>query len=88
MIINGGYQIIDLKGKKLTNGGSITNSGVYEKLANSHGKPIYVTGINNNTVIYNDTFAECYISGTSYVVKFANVTLTVANTDTITVALA
>lgn len=42
MIINGGYQIIDLKGTKLTNGGSITNSGVYEKLANAHGKPIYV----------------------------------------------
>lgn len=87
MLRNTGYQIIDLKGVKLQNEGSITNSGVYDKLKNSFGKPIYVANINVNTVLYNDLFAECYKSGTSFIVTFANVTLTVASTDTITVAI-
>lgn len=93
MIKNGGYQIIDLKDNALTNGGEITLKGLHAQLKGSARKPVMVCGIKYSSTLYNDIIgAVVYPSSTSYVVKFTlgavAVTLTVANTDVVTIAIA
>lgn len=92
MIKNGGYQIIDLQDRALTNGGSFTIKGLYNQLKNSARKPIMVTGVKYGTTLYNAVVGTtAYASGTTQVVEFklvdATVAITVANTDEVDIVI-
>lgn len=83
MIINGGYQIVDLKDTALSSV-SATITGVHEAIKNSKNKPIMLTGLKISTTKYNDTFVTCVPSGTSYILYLPLGYITITNANAVT----
>ena len=82
MIINGGYQIVDLKGTALASTNK-TIAGVYNAIKNSNGKPIYVTGLKISTTIYNDCFLPCFAGTNKYTLMLPTGVIEVTNADAV-----
>ena len=88
MGIKGGYKLIDLKGSKLTVGGSgVTVKGIYNSIKNSYNKPLILTGINIGGIKRNDIFIDFTVVSGSYVANIsATEKITITNADLVTVA--
>ena len=88
MAIKGGYKLIDLKGNKLTVGGSgVTVKGIYNSIENSYNKPLILTGINIGGIDRNDIFINFSDDSGSYVGNIsATEKITVTNVDLVTIA--
>ena len=65
MTKNTGYQVIDFKNIDISNDGS-TITGVYEKIAKSNGKPLYITNVNYAGKKIGDQFSASYLSEQGY----------------------
>ena len=80
----GGYQIIDLKNEALTSGVGVVYDGIYDKVKGTR-KPILVSGLNVGGTEYHDSFVDFTVSGTTFTGTIYGKTITIANTDTVTV---
>ena len=59
-----GYLVINLKAPfTQANSYTVTQTGIYNLLKDSHGKSVLVSGLNINGVEYNDVFAHWQMSG-------------------------
>lgn len=84
-MLRGGYQIIDLKHKKLVAASNISLPGIYNRIE-STTKPLLLSNINVNGVEKHDSFITPTISGTNYVITIYGLKLTIASSDIVTVA--
>ncbi len=84
----GGYQIIDLEGRNLTDGVGMVYDGIYDTIE-STPKTYLISGLVVEDIDYNDEFATPTVDGSNYVFHLLNntITLTVTDTDVVTVAL-
>lgn len=80
----GGYQIIDLGGKKLTSNVGMTYNGLYEKIEGTN-KPILVSGINLGGKEYHDTWCEFNVNGSNYEGLIYGNKIVIQDNDVITV---
>ena len=80
----GGYQIIDLKNKTMTSGVGAVYDGIYDKVKGTR-KPILVSGLNLGGTEYHDSFVDFTVSGTTFTGTIYGKTITIADTDTVTV---
>lgn len=80
MIINGGYQIVDLKGTALSSTAS-TIAGTYNAVLNSKNKPIYVQGLKISTTVYNDCFLPCFASTNKFTLVLPTGVIEITNDD-------
>ena len=78
----GGYQIIDFVGIDLKDGGS--NLLIYNLLNNTTRKVILGTSLVYDNIELKDEYFTCEVDGTSFVLKNASFSITVANDGTIT----
>lgn len=83
-MVKGGYQIIDLKNKALTSGVGVVYDGIYDKVEGTR-KPILVSGLNVGGTEYHDSFVDFTVSGTTFTGTIYGKTITIADTDTVTV---
>lgn len=83
-MVKGGYQIIDLKNKILTSGVGVVYDGIYDKVEGTR-KPILVSGLNVGGTEYHDSFVDFTVSGTTFTGTIYGKTITIADTDTVTV---
>lgn len=82
---NGGYQVIDLKGMKITAGASAGHpviSGIHSLIEGSN-KVKLLSGLVVGNVEYDDMIVLFTVSGTSFVASVAGGTLTVTQNDEI-----
>lgn len=63
----GGYKIIDLENKKLTNDVGMVYEGIYDKIESTR-KPILISGLNIDGKEYHDFFATLYKVGIVYMI--------------------
>ena len=78
----GGYQIIDFVGIDLKDGGS--NLLIFNLLNNTTRKVILGTSLVYDNVELKDEYFTCEVDGTSYVLKNASFSITIASDGTIT----
>lgn len=88
-MFKGGYKIIDLKKVPFVAGGDpVTIAGIYDAVEASYEKPIMLAGLNVGGTEYGAAYVVPAISGTSYVFTVHGYTITVQDTDTVTVVAA
>lgn len=78
----GGYQILDFVGIDLKDGGN--NLLIYNLLNNTTRKVILGTSLIYDSVELKDEYFTCEVDGTSYVLKNASFSITIASDGTIT----
>lgn len=90
--MNGGYHILSLKNINIIpSGDSVIVPGIYESLEGNYRKPILLSGIVLSGVERSDRYVEFVMSGTSYLGYIAisdagNLTITIADDDSVTIA--
>lgn len=86
-MIKGGYKIIDFKDIPLTTGGeAITIAGIYGSIGGSYRKPLLLSGLTIDGTERNDVYAPATVSGSNFVFTAYGKTITITNTDAVTVA--
>lgn len=85
MSLKGGYKIIDFKDINLVTGTGITITGVYDAIKSNYRKAILISGISIDGVKMADSFVELLAVGTKYTGTLYGKTLTITNTDAVTV---
>lgn len=83
-MLKGGYQIIDLKNKKLTSATGMVYDGIYDKIEGTR-KAILISGLNVGGTEYHDTFVELTVDGTDYKGTIYGKTITISDKDVVTV---
>lgn len=78
----GGYKIIDLKNNDLTSSNTI--EGIYDAIEGNYGKPILLSGIVIDSVEKDDIFVNVEVSGSDYVIKAYDRTITITSSDVVT----
>jgi hypothetical protein len=86
-MLRGGYHIVDFKNVKFTESEQThVIEGVYNSIKGSYGKPLVLTGININSIEYNDAFISVRISESKYVIdSLSGYTITIDNKDSVNV---
>lgn len=84
-MIRGGYKIIDLKDKELTLSVGMTYDGIYDAIEGTR-KPLLISGLNIAGVEYKDFYALPKVNQSSYVITIDGYTITIQDTDVVTVA--
>lgn len=82
MSLKGGYKIIDLKNNDLTSSNTI--DGVYDAIEGNYGKPILLSGIVIDGVEKDDIFVNIEVSGSDYIIKAYDRTITITSSDVVT----
>lgn len=85
MSLKGGYKIIDFKDINLVTGIGIRITGVYDAIKSNYRKAILISGISIDGDKMADSFVELSVNGTSYTGTLYGKTLTITNTDTVTI---
>lgn len=85
MSLKGGYKIIDFKDINLVTGIGIRITGVYDAIKSNYRKAILISGISIDGVKMADSFVELSVNGTSYTGTLYGKTLTISNTDAVTI---
>lgn len=84
--MKGGYKIIDLRSTPFIVGGAtMTLEGIYDAIEARYGKPILLEGLNVAGIEYGGTWVNPELSGSNYVIKAYNFTITITDTDSISV---
>lgn len=85
-MIKGGYKIIDFKDSRLTTAGeSVTIEGIYDTVEASYRKPLLLSGLNIDGIERNDVYATPTLSGSNYVFTAYGKTITITDTDAVSV---
>lgn len=85
-MIKGGYKIIDFKDNPLTTGGAATTIiGIYDSIKGSYRKPLLLSGLTIDGIKRNDVYAPATVSGTNFVFTAYGKTITITDTDAVTV---
>lgn len=85
-MIKGGYKIIDFKDNPLTTGGVATTiTGIYDSIKGSYRKPLLLSGLTIDSIKCNDVYAPATVSGTNFVFTAYGKTITITDTDAVTV---
>lgn len=85
-MIKGGYKIIDFKDTLFTTGGAtMMIDGIYDTIEASYRKPLLLSGLNIDGTECNDVYATPTVSGTNYVFTAYGKTITIQDTDAVTV---
>lgn len=85
MSLKGGYKIIDFKDINLVTGIGIRIDGVYNAIKSNYRKAILISGISIDGVKMADSFVELLVEGTKYTGTLYGKTLTITNTDSVTI---
>lgn len=87
-MIKGGYKVVDLKDTNLssTTEGGVTINGVYSSIEAAYRKPLLFSGIVIEGVEKNDCLPDVTAGENSYSVSMYGKTVTVTNTDNVTIA--
>lgn len=85
MSLKGGYKIIDFKDINLVTGIGIRINGVYNAIKSNYRKAILISGISIDGVKMADSFVELLVDGTGYKGTLYGKTLTISNTDAVTI---
>lgn len=81
MSIKGGYKILDFSGYKInTNSGIVKVIGIYDKIEESCGKSILISGI-----LENDFFATVEKKNDNYEIRYATYVMKITTGDNVTV---
>lgn len=80
----GGYKIIDLKNKPLKLNIGMVYDGIYEEIE-STTKSILISGLNIDGEEIKDFYCVPRLQGTDYIFTYANYTLTIKDTDVVTI---
>lgn len=80
----GGYQIVDLKNKKLTIGVGMVYDGIYEIIEGTR-KATLLSGINIGGTEYHDTYIDFTVNGSDFIGTVFGKKITVTNNDVVTV---
>ena len=85
-MIKGGYKIIDFKDNPLTTGGAATTIiGIYNSIEGSYRKPLLLSGLTIDGIKRNDVYAPATVSGSNCVFTAYGKTITITDTDAVTV---
>ena len=85
-MIKGGYKIIDFKDNPLTTGGVATTvTGIYDSIKESYRKPLLLSGLTIDGIKRNDVYAPATVSGSNFVFTAYGKTITITDTDAVTV---
>lgn len=85
-MIKGGYKIIDFKDNPLTTGGVATTiTGIYDSIEVSYRKPLLLSGLTIDGIKRNDVYAPATVSGNNFVFTAYGKTITITDTDAVTV---
>lgn len=85
MSLKGGYKIIDFKDINLVTGTASTIAGVYDAIESNYRKAILISGIVIDGVEKADAFVELSVDNSNFVGSLYGKTLTITNTDKVTV---
>lgn len=85
-MLTGGYKIINLKNVEHTPNVGMVHEGIYENLENTK-KVILVSGLNIDGKEYKDFYAYIDVVGSNFVITFLDYTITIADTDVVTVSV-
>lgn len=83
----GGYKIIDFGGYSFTSGVGHVIEGIYDSIESSN-KAILIEGLVIANTEYRPTYVDFTHSGTTYTGTIYGNTITIADTDTITITVA
>lgn len=90
--MRGGYKIIDFKKAAFTSGEAANISGAYVAAQNPYNKATMISGLVVSDVEYPDFYAPFVANGNNMgaavVIGGRNITITIANTDDVTVTVA
>ena len=81
---NGGYKIIDLRGRPLT-GDAQTIPGIYEEIEGNYYKSLLLSGVNVGGVERPDLYTGASLSGANYTFSAYGYTITITADDEVTV---
>lgn len=81
----GGYQIIDLKGVNHTTGVGMVHEGIYDDIESTR-KVILLSGLVVDDIEYRDVFVEVNVDESNFVISVYGKTITITDTDVVTVA--
>lgn len=85
-MIKGGYKIINFKDAPLKAGGStMMIKGIYDTVEASYRKPLLLSGLTIDGIERNDVYATPTLSGSNYVFTAYGKTITITDTDTVSV---
>ena len=84
-MIKGGYKIIDFKDTPFETGGATMIEGIYDTVEASHRKPLLLSGLNIDGIERNDVYATPTLSGSNYVFTAHGKTITITDTDAVSV---
>lgn len=88
-MFKGGYKIIDLKKTPFVAGGAEkTIDGIYDAIEASYEKPLMLAGLNVGGVEYGAAYVVPTVSGSDYKFTVNGYTITVKDTDAVSVAAA
>ena len=85
MSLKVGYKIIDFKDINLVTGVGISITGVYDAIKSNSRKAILISGISIDGVKMADSFVELLVNGTKYTGTLYGKTITITNTDVVTI---
>ena len=85
-MIKGGYKIIDFKDVPFETGGAaMMIEGIYDTVEASYRKPLLLSGLNIDGIERNDVYATPTLSGSNYVFTAYGKTITITDTDAVSV---
>lgn len=85
-MIKGGYKIIDFKDVPFETGGAtMMIEGIYDTVEASYRKPLLLSGLNIDGIECNDVYATPTLSGSNYVFTAYGKTITITDTDAVSV---
>ena len=86
-MIKGGYKIIDFKDTPFVTGGAtMMIEGIYDTVEASYRKPLLLSGLTIDGIERNDVYATPTLSGSNYVFTAYGKTITITDTDAVSVA--
>lgn len=88
-MFKGGYKIIDLKKTPFVAGGAaMMIDGIYDAIEASYEKPLMLAGLNVGGVEYGAAYVVPTVADSAYTFTVYGYTITVQDTDAVSVAAA
>lgn len=84
-MIKGGYKIIDFKDTPFETDGTTMIEGIYDTVEASYRKPLLLSGLTIDGIERNDVYATPSLSGSNYVFTAYGKTITITDTDAVSV---
>lgn len=82
--MRGGYQIIDLKNKNLTDGVGMVYDDVYDTMEGTR-KTVLITGMQVDDVEYRDCYVDFTLTGKAYIGAIHGKEIKIEDTDVVTI---